>query len=115
MALCCEHPDRPRATQRSDEPEGPGPGEPVSEPGCSGAGGPRAPSPLTHADSFPFGGDDRHLLVDLDPVLVPEDAWEHDLRAIADGVHLRGGVPGERHGPRRPPPCTPPPPVTEDQ
>ena len=65
-------------------------GTPLSEPGCDGAGGTRAPSPLTHADGFPFGGDDHNLLIDFNAVLVSEDAREHDLRPVADGVHLQG-------------------------
>lgn len=44
----------------------------------------------TYADCLPFGGDDHDLLVDFDAILVPENTRKHDLRPIADGVHLQG-------------------------
>lgn len=46
--------------------------------------------PLTYADGFPFGGDDHDLLVDLNAVLISQHTRKHDLRPIADGVHLQG-------------------------
>lgn len=65
-------------------------------------GGPGwAAAPRTHADGLPFGGDDHDLLVDLDAVLVPEDARQHDLRPVADGIDLRGRPHRERPA-RRP-------------
>lgn len=71
--------------------------------------------PLTHADSFPLGGDDHDLLIDLDAILVPEDPRQHDLCPIADRIHLKGGcgmsAPGllcQPVGPPTPPPKSTP-------
>ena len=65
-------------------------GSALSKPGCDGAAGASASSPLTHADRFPFGGDDHDLLVDFDAVLVSENSRKHDLCPVADCIHLQG-------------------------
>lgn len=48
----------------------------------------RATPLLTHADSFPLGGNDHNLLVDLNAILISENTRKHDLGPIADCIHL---------------------------
>lgn len=44
---------------------------------------------LTCADGLSLSGDDHHVLVELNAILVAQDARQHDLGAIADGVDLQ--------------------------
>ena len=56
-------------------------------------GYPRQPEPrLTDADGLALGRYDDDVLVDLNAVLVAQNARQHDLGPVADGVHLRYGT-----------------------
>mmetsp|Transcript_11307 Transcript_11307/g.27527 ORF Transcript_11307/g.27527 Transcript_11307/m.27527 type:complete len:303 (+) Transcript_11307:533-1441(+) len=42
-----------------------------------------------HSDGLTFSGHQDHFLIDLDAVLEAQEAGEHELGAVADGVHRR--------------------------